>query len=353
MKPKAQQQLDIAFGNFKQEAELFFVKPLISSEIIKRMYSDCLDIMYNLTGKKDCGRGIIAFNTKYGQGKSFFFDVVNHRHRRKYGNNLSVRITAKDLCEIYKTAGKGEDPQTKLERFINVQRLFIDDIGEEIKDGVVSSHYANKLNVIRHVLLKRYELWTDKGWITDGTTNLSINDIGKHYDGRVADRLLQMSYWKEFKFLGEGSSFRQIESTRKLTQTEIEESWKKITPKKEVEKIDLEKYFNELIDEEDSFFEHFAGWSFAKKYLIKKGLLNEDQLKNIDRNSILRAGVILKKEVKATKRSEFIHTKHHVRVEAVRRGVEAITDEAIRDHAENIVAKKTFMKLRKSKHVFE
>ena len=60
MKPKTQQQLDIAFKHFKQEAELFFVKPFIISEGIKRMYSDCLDIMYNLTGAKDSGRGVIA-----------------------------------------------------------------------------------------------------------------------------------------------------------------------------------------------------------------------------------------------------------------------------------------------------
>ena len=143
------------FNNFKKEVELFFMTKFITGVTLEKTYSRCLDILYNITGNEDSARGILAFNPRYGQGKSFFFDVVNHRHRRIKGRNLFVRTTAKELCEIYTSTEKGSNPESRLIKFISVKQLFIDDIGDELKEGAIRSNYSNKLNVMRFVLLKK------------------------------------------------------------------------------------------------------------------------------------------------------------------------------------------------------
>lgn len=342
------------FNNFKQEVEMFFMTKFVSGSVLENKYSECLDIIYNVTGTKDLTRGIFAFNVKYGQGKSFFFEVTNHRHRRKYGKNLFKMTTARELCHIYTSCPQGKNPEDLLLEFINCKRLFIDDIGDELKDGKERSHYSNRLNVIRFVLLKRYELWIQKGWRTYGTTNLTIEQIGENYDGRVADRLLQMTYFFEFKFLSSGS-FRQIEETRKLTPQEIENNKNKLKTRKKIELPDLEKYFNELIDEHDSYFENkdVSFWSFVKSYLMSKDLLNQNDFDKIDEKTLDASELLLRRDTRESSRIVLKHAPGNVRMAGVDRAMEQITKKSIFETAENIVARKKFMELRIKKHVFK
>ncbi len=337
-----------------EEAELFFVTNYQDGSAIKSKYSHCLDVIFNITKTKDSTRGIIAFNPDYGQGKSFFFDVVNHRYRRVNGKNLFVKTTAKHLCQIYKSAGKNEDPQTKLDEFINVKNLFIDDIGEELKDGKEVAHYSNKLNVIRYVLLKRYEKWCQKGWKTFGTTNLTLQQFASNYDGRVADRLCEMTYFEEFKFMKSGS-FRQLKSTRRLTQVEIEKNWEKFKKPEVVEQVDLEKYFNDLIQEPDEYFENMdlSSWSFVKEYLLKKEFLNETDFDCIDEQKLISAELILKHQTRKSKGAQMKHAKPSLKRNAISQVIKNITKKEIYNSAENIIAKKKFMELRKNKHFFK
>jgi hypothetical protein len=313
-----------------------------------------LDILYNVSGRMDSTRGIFAYNTKYGQGKSFFFEVVNHRHRRKYGKNLFKMTTARELCRIYTASKKGENPEESLLEFINCKNLFIDDIGDELKDGKERSHYSNKLNVVRFVLLKRYELWIDKGWRTYGTTNLTIEQIGQNYDGRVADRLLQMTYFEEFKFMDSGS-FRQIKETRKLTPEEISKNLENLKVKEPIERVDLEKYFNELIDENDSYFEKkdVSFWSFVKGYLIDKKLLNENDFQNIDETTLDASESLLRRDTRETNRSALKHAPGNVRMTIIDKALEKITRKKIFKTAENMIARRKFMELRTKKHTFK
>ena len=346
--------LEKCFSNFKKEVELFFMTKFISGKELKNKYSKCLDILYNITGTMDQTRGIFAYNPKYGQGKSFFFEVANHRHRRKYGTNLFKATTARELCHIYTSCPKGENPEKVLLNFINCQMLFIDDIGDELKDGKERSHYSNKLNVIRFVLLKRYDLWVQKGWRTYGTTNLTIQQIGENYDGRVADRLLQMTYFEEFKFIGSGS-FRQIEETRKLTANEIQSNWNKFRTKKETERPDLEKYFNELIHEKESYFENkdVSFWSFVKEYLLRKELLNQNDFDKIDEKTLDASELILRRDTRESSRIALKHAPGNVRMANIDRAMEQITKKDIFDSAENIIARRKFMELRTLKHIFK
>lgn len=345
--------IEKTFNNFKEEAELFFVTKLVYGETLKKEYSECLDILFNISGTMNATKGIIAHNVKYGQGKSFFFDVVYHRHRRLRGKNLFVKTTAKELCEIYTSTEKGSNPETRLLKFISVKRLYIDDIGDELKEGAIRSNYSNKLNVIRWVLLKRYEFWIEKGWITDGTTNLTIEEIGKHYDGRVADRLMQMTYWKEFKFL-KNQSFRQLKETRKLTPEEIQVNLDKFKPEEKVEQVDLEKYFNEVINESEENLNEKGSyfWKFVKDYLERKGLLTEDDFNKIDEITLDSSELLLRRDVRETKRSQLRHAPANVISSGVDRALDEITRLQIYDSSKNIIAKRKFLELKKQKHTF-
>lgn len=345
-----------AFEKFTLEAENFFVTKFLAGPSLKKEYSDCLDIMFNLSGERDPGRGIVAYNPRYGQGKSFFFDVVQHRFRRTTGRNLFVKVTARKLCQIYKNAPNNSNPEDELMKFISCKRLFIDDIGDELKDGETTHHYNNKLNVIRWVLLTRYEQWIKKGWITYGTTNLTEQQFGENYDGRVADRILQMTYFKHFEFLGSDQTFRQISETRKLTPEEIAENWKQFEkPKKDVEQIDLELFFNELIAERDEYFENKDNsfWKFVKDYLIRKKLLTKQDLEKVDEKFLDSSELILRRDVRETKRHHLKHTTGPVRNAMIDQALNQITKKEVYDTAENMIARQKFMQLRESKHVFK
>lgn len=349
-----------ALKNFTMEAENFFVTKFLAGNALKKTYSDCLDIIFNLTGDMDSGRGIFAHNPRYGQGKSFFFDVVQHRFRRMYGRNLFFKVTAKQLCKIYKNAPKDSNPEDELEKFIKVKVLFIDDIGEELKDAKdgFTHHYNNKLNVIRWVLLRRYEFWTnpDNRWITHATTNLTLLEIGQHYDGRVADRVSQMMYFMEFDFLGSDQTFRQISETRMLKDDEIKAAWDRFRKQEtEEEKVDLDKYFNELIGESDAYFsvKDFNFWLFVMRYLEPKGLIGEKNFKAIDNIRLKTSRILLSKEIREAKHNQFQGTLANVRKSMIERGLESIDDQMVLDHAKAMITKDVFMRLRNLKHKFE
>lgn len=341
------------FNNFKEEVELFFMTKFIVGDQLKKVYSECLDILFNITKTKDITKGIIAYNPNYGQGKSFFFDVAHHRFRRLKGQNLFVKTSAKELCEMYTSTSKGSNPETRLLKFISVKRLYIDDIGDELKEGAIRSNYSNKLNVIRWVLLKRYEFWVEKGWKTYGTTNLTIEEIAKNYDGRVADRLMQMTYYKEFKFIKNGS-FRQLKETRKLTPEEIQVNLDKFKPEEKVEKVDLEKYFNELIQEPEKNFEEKGSyfWKFVKDYLERKGLLTESDFNKIDEAMLDGSKMLLKNDIRDKKRSEMRHAPGNVRSNAIDEALKAITGSQVYDESKNIIAKRKFLELKKQRFKF-
>lgn len=351
---KKQTRIEIAYNNFIEEAEMFFVKKFISTGKIEKEYSECLDIIFNITGKMDNARGLIAQNPRYGQGKSFLFDVANHRSRRTKGKHAYKRTTARELCDIYTSTKKGSDPIEELNKFLNVKNLFIDDIGDELKDGKERSNYSNRLNVIRYVLLRRYDQWMEKGFKLYGTTNLTIKQISENYDGRIADRLQQMTYFKTFSFLEKGS-FRQMKETRKLNQQEVRANWEKLKTKPIQEEVDTEKYFNELMLENDEYFEQSDSsfWSFVKKYLIKKEYLTEKDFDSIDASMLDASRLLFRREVRNDKRSRLKHATSIVRSSLVERALNEITAQQVYEIARNTIAKRKFLELRKAKHVFK
>lgn len=351
-KNKEQKILDTVYNNFKTEAELFFVTKFLDGKAVSTEYKNCLDIIFNVTKTLDSNRGIIAFNKDYGQGKSFFFDVVNHRFRRTKGKNLYKKITAKEICALYTGAPKGIDPVKVLDELVKVKNLFIDDIGDE-GEKKIFHHYSNSLNVLRYVILKRYELWVEKGWKLYGTTNLSIDQIASNYDGRVSDRLLQMCYFREFKFLKSGS-FRQINSTRMLTEEERKANYRKFEKPKEVEKVDLEKYYNELINESEEELKKrdLIFWSFAKEYLMKKDLLSKSDFNKIDEARMDMARILLKTDLNKSTRQRMKHAGRSIKKAEIGRVIAGIKNVDVWNTAENIIAKEKFLQLKSNGHKF-
>lgn len=328
------------YNNFIEEAELFFVKKFISSPTIEKKFSFCLDIIFNIskTPELDYSRGIIAFNTKYGQGKSFFFDVVFHRHKRLYNRNLFKKTSAKELANVFKE--HGED---YLLQFISVRNLFIDDIGDE-GDDKIFAHFNNKMNVIRYVLLKRYEMWVNKGYRTFGTTNLSIQDIAKIYDGRVADRLMQMVYFEEFDFLSKGS-FRQVKETRQLTQQEIQANWKKLEKPVEIKQVDVIAYLNELLTESEDYYDNTGDltWSFVKKVMMEKGYLKKEDFDCITEEMLDASELLEKKNIRESVRVIMKNAVPSVRNARLQNEYKNINRGRVYELAENLIAKRKFL----------
>ena len=346
--------LEKVYNNFKQEAELFFVTKFIEGPAIKEEFKNCLDILFNITKTVDSNKGIIAYNPKYGQSKTFFFDVVKHRMLRTKSVNLFKKTTARELCDVYTSTKKGFDPIKELDKFIKVKNLFIDDIGDELRDGKERMVWGNRLNVVRYVLLKRYELWTNKGYKTYGTTNLTLENIAKNYDGRIADRLHDMVHWREFKFLSDGS-FRQRTDTRILTQEEVRKNWQKLKPKEVVEKVDLDAYFNSMLEygENRLFAMNTAFWTFCKTYLIAKKIIKENDFILIDDKKMSACRLKLIEEKTDILKTDLKSAPPVVYKSKKERMIQSITSEEVRQYAEGTIVRGVFMQLKKDNFIFK
>lgn len=289
------EKLNTAYENFKEEAELFFVSKFVDSSKISEAFKNCLDICFNITKTVDATKGIIASSSHYGQGKTFFFDVLQHRYRRKFGRNFFVKTSAKELAAIYTTADKNTNPQIALDKFIKCKNLFIDDIGEEGSNKTFY-HYSNSLNVITYVLLKRYEYWRDRGWKTYGTTNLTKSELSTEYGGRVMDRIEQMCYLQSFSFVAGGKSFRQFKDVRTLSSEEAKANLERLRVQEVKESIDVVGYLNDLLDEDEDYLmiKDWNRWSFVKPYLLERKLVDlslydEEMLERAEKLAIMEA----------------------------------------------------------------
>jgi len=342
----------LAYQKFVQEAELFFVTKFITGPSIEAKYSFCLDVVFGLDNNPevDYGRGLLLYSPNYGQGKSFFFDVIEHRCRRIENRNLFKRTSAKELVNY--CVENGEDA---LKDFITVKNLYIDDIGDEGENKTFQIKKSkNMVNVLRAVLLYRYELFVKKGWKTFGTTNLTIEQIAYQYDGRLADRLKQMVHYEELKPFKSNKSFRQYEGTRLLTQVEIDANWAKLAPvEKEPEKPDVNKYLNEIINEDNEYIKNMGWphWRFIKKYLLEKEIIKETDFV-FDWEALQFAELVLRKDTVDYVKFTFKDADREVRIAEKERRLGAINDDALKEMAATIMAKQVFLHLRDQKHQF-
>ena len=247
-------KIDKWYEAIKEEAKRFHVSEFIESPKIEKIYKETL--VHIVSSQEP--RGVIAYHKKYGQGKTFIFDLVDGFVKKHFKKNIFLKTSSKELTEIYKS--KGEEA---LLDFIKVKNIFIDDIGAEVKDGnAITKNFGNSMNVIEYVIFKRYEFWIKSGWKMHGSTNISIDQIAKIYGGRVADRITQMTSIIEFDLIA--TSFRQVKKIRPLTQPEKDANLLKYYPQKkeeQVQSVDMKAFLNELIDSDpENLMKHDINW---------------------------------------------------------------------------------------------
>lgn len=255
------------FKLMRQEAERFYVSHFIVSPKLEGLYLE--SIKHVLDNNES--RGVINYHSKYGQGKTFFFNVLQSALKKKYNVNIFKATSAKELIEVYKTSG-----ETKLLEFITVKNLFIDDIGDELDGGDgMTKNFGNSMNVIKWVLLKRYEFWESKGWKTHATTNIDINKIATNYGGRVADRLTQMCNILEYDLIK--TSFRQVSKVKQLSEKEKAANLARYYPVKtnKVERVNMIDFFNEIIREDKKTILNYDiyFWNIIRKYLERNKMI--------------------------------------------------------------------------------
>ena len=187
-------------------------------------------------------------------------------------------------------------------------------------------------------------MWVNKGYRTFGTTNLSIQDIAKIYDGRVADRLMQMVYFEEFDFLSKGS-FRQVKETRQLTQQEIQANWKKLEKPIEIKQVDVVAYLNELLTESEEYYENTGDltWGFVKKVMLEKGYLKDSDFDEITEEILNASELLERKNVRESVRVIMKNAVPSVRDSKLESEYRKINRNRVNEVAENLITKKKFL----------
>ncbi len=156
-----------------------------------------LELPDNVAINKPSHKKGLLFFGNYGTGKSTFFRII--RKMRPQDNGFGI-ISANDLVAIYE-----EEGESGLKRRDNT-RLFIDELGSE-KTGI---YFGSKLNVLERFLLKRYDLFVEKGLKTHVTTNLSPEEIGERYGSRIYSRLFEMFNLVPFGAEKNARDFRKL-----------------------------------------------------------------------------------------------------------------------------------------------
>lgn len=133
----------------------------------------------------DYAKGILIKGTT-GKGKTFLLDVFSdfckideplYLSGGKTRNIRPLKVNARQIAsEFTKDGWEG------IERYFNINSLFIDDIGAE----QMSNHYGNKISAITEILDRREE----RNLLTFATTN--YNKLSDIYDDRTVSRIASL-----------------------------------------------------------------------------------------------------------------------------------------------------------------
>lgn len=324
---------DLAFFQYRKEALNYFVTDFMVNDKMEEAIKKALSVIFNLD-ETFSNKGLILFSKSYGQGKTLFFEIVSNRALRVTKQKLWTYTSAKDLRALYAKKGIAE-----IDKFILCKNLFIDDLGEEEETG---KSFGDEMNVLRYVILKRYEMYMNTGAKLHLTTNLTIGEIADKYDAKVADRLLGMTEIIEFDFIT--GSFRQTKKARRLLDNEK----KKPKEKRVVVEFDNEAFcvfLNVLVDEfqidNNLMHIHWTDFLNAYNFFRRKGV-NLREPTNEDR---LLANNVIKIDRKnnETKRISLKEAKQKLKVNLPFQLEDAVL---------SVIAKEYFIKLAKLKYKF-
>jgi len=152
-----------------------------------------LKIVFNwVIGKHKPDKGFVITGT-YGTGKSsimkaamkLVFHIYGISDQYKAGIHEPKYITSKKLARLFI-----DNEKVKINELIYAKLIGIDDFGYESKEVRT---FGTIVFPFEEILMERY----DKKKIVLATTNLSPEQIEKHYGGHILDRLNQMCFWIE------------------------------------------------------------------------------------------------------------------------------------------------------------
>lgn len=124
----------------------------------------------------------------YGVGKTYPLVLLGGlRQTFKTGNMINCK-EVKRMVDGY--GMKAEEMERIFSRYMDKEILVLDEMNEDWKVNFMGT----VLNPVELILLHRYDLYVTYGTKTIITTNLSVNDIEKHYGGRVKSRLKEMCF---------------------------------------------------------------------------------------------------------------------------------------------------------------
>ncbi len=113
-------------------------------------------------------------------------------------NTDEANVKVRDgLLDIKTKVGETPEGYEILEKYSNgipynnqqkPKYLCFDDLGTETS----SKYFGNDCNVMAEILLTRYDLFKEKGLITNITTNLTSSEIESQYGNRLRSRMREM-----------------------------------------------------------------------------------------------------------------------------------------------------------------
>lgn len=162
-----------------------------------------------------------------------------------------------------------------------------------------------------------------------------------------------MCYIREFTFLD--GSFRQVEAVRKLTQEEIRKNFLSLQKKKKQESVDLEKYFDSMLqeDEEKLMKQGQYFWNFCCDFLKKKELLTSEDFSVIDERMKDSSRSLIYQDIRESLRITLASSPPGVYSAKYEEAKRNIGDKEVMQKCESIVARSKFLELKKSNHKFK
>lgn len=340
---------------FHKVVRKYFIKRGYAvSETIEKKMTMFSDIIFQLDNdEKMCyDKGLIVYSEKYGQGKTFFFEVISFISWTYFKRQAFKMTDSIELVEIFKKGG-----EDALRDFISVPRLFIDDIGNEKKRESTAYHKGSKMDVLAYVLEYRYEKWKKEGWKLFGTTNISLQSLADLYDGRLSDRLAQSVYFENYDIMKTGS-FRQvpnIEVVREDVRNRLRDEYIKANTPEEKINVDVDLYLNKCLTDTSVEMGAYGQvtLNYIKGLLLKKGVVSESELNNFYESDMEDAKKEYEKEIRDGIRSAFKSTISIVREKKALEQVNAITKEDLINFCQNRNVIKKLIQLKHQNYVFK
>ena len=173
-----------------------FDQKFILSDLHREHYTKIIQYFFNdPAGSLNLTKGLFIIGP-VGTGKTLTFKLID-----QYFRSLKLKPPFKTMSCIRVMEEYTESGFISLNDYKD-NTYYFDDLGVENPD---TKHFGNNLNVMAHIVNRRYEFYENKGQNTHFTSNLGKNEIKKIYGLRVLDRLNKMCNWINLK----GESFRK------------------------------------------------------------------------------------------------------------------------------------------------